>query len=107
MVAEGGKPPPGGSKPPSSNPALNGAGKGATPAAASGFALWLQQLRGQHGKAVQSAAESVRLRMASTKFSMPVDVKVDFLRPTVEAGKNIHQQKFEIHTDTWFCPDDP
>lgn len=70
-----------------------GAGAGAT-----GLVGWWKQVTGQHGAAVRTHANTiaskVRARTQGMKWSMPVDVKVDFLRPTIETVK-------ETLTNVW------
>lgn len=91
MVAEGAKPPPTGSAP---NPAGSAAGKAAGAGAAGGLAAWWRSVTGQGsqassvGQRVSNVAHTVRSRASTMKFTgMPVDVKIDFLRPTLDTIK--------------------
>lgn len=53
--------------------------------AAAGFGAWWQKIsNGQHGEKVQAIAKTVKEKAAKVKWSMPVDVKVDFLQPTIQ-----------------------
>lgn len=69
------------------SPALNGA-SGAGAVGGGGLAAWWRQLASRHGSTVQqhvnNVASTVKVRAHAMKWSMPVDVKVDFLRPTIE-----------------------
>ena len=79
-----------------SNGSSGGAG-GATPpqggvagppvGPAAGITAWWRSFSGKHGQNLKNATASMKTKLQSTKFSMPVDVKVDILRPTVEAVK--------------------
>ena len=80
MVAEGGKPAQGN---------LNGSAKAGGAAAGGGLGAWWRHNTGQDAaKAVHhhvsNVTNSVRQRAQTMKWSMPVDVKVDILRPTIE-----------------------
>ena len=85
MGAEGAKPP---HNPP--HTAASAAGKATPSAAGAGIAGLWQQLTHRGGSAVSSVQQQVA-QVAKTvqqqKWSMPVDVKVDFLRPTFETVK--------------------
>ena len=85
MGPEGAKHPHG----PSHNSA-SAAGKANAPAAGAGLAGLWQQLTNRGGSAVSTVQQQVA-QVAKTvqrqKWSMPVDVKIDFLRPTFETVK--------------------
>ena len=74
MVAEG-------AKPPSSSGGAQGAAGASAAGAGGGLGAWWKNLTSQHGPAIEHHVN----RLKTKKFSMPVDVKIDFLRPTVEA----------------------
>jgi hypothetical protein len=96
MVAEGAKP--------SSN--LNGAAAAVGGAAAGGgggnLGAWWRRVTGQDGNSaakavhhhVSNATKTVRQRASTIKWSMPVDVKVDFLRPTLETMRETMTEVF-------------
>ena len=93
MPADGTNPPPSGGVPPPRNPSSTPHGpppqgpKVAGPPVGPGARLstWWKSFSGQQGKNFSSATAAVKSRLQKAKFAMPVDVKVDFLRPTVEA----------------------
>lgn len=69
-----------------------GAEAGATSAGGGIGAWWRRVTKGEGGQAVtkkiSTVASSVRDRASKMKWSMPVDVKVDFLQPTVQTVKS-------------------
>lgn len=71
--------------------AAGAAGAAAGGGALSGFGQWWNHITNKHVPAVQhhvnNVATHVRSRAQTVKWSMPVDVKVDFLRPTIETVK--------------------
>jgi hypothetical protein len=90
-------PHPGDAPPPVNGAAKSQAAAGAS-AGATGLVGWWKQVTGQHGAAVRTHANTiatkVRARTQGLKWSMPVDVKVDFLRPTIETVR-------ETLTNVW------
>jgi len=69
-----------------------GAEAGAKSAAGGIGAWWRQVTKGEGGQAVtkkiSTVASSVRDKASKMKWSMPVDVKVDFLQPTVQTVRS-------------------
>ena len=56
----------------------------AAPAAATGGSWFSSLMNGPQGKAVAKFSNVVKEKIGKMKMAMPVDVKVDFLKPTME-----------------------
>ena len=90
MVADGGSKPPH-IPPPHGKPSAAAGGAAAGAGAGGSLAAWWQKVTGHAGEIakeaphhVSRAAYTVRSRASGMKWSMPVDVKIDFLRPAIE-----------------------
>jgi hypothetical protein len=98
MVAEGAKPP--GSS--NGSAAAAAAGGAAARGGGGGLGAWWRQVTGQDGHAaakavhhhVSNVTNTVRHKAQTMKWSMPVDVKVDFLRPTLETMRDTMTEAF-------------
>jgi uncharacterized protein YoxC len=88
MVAEGTpKPPVPTLKPGAAAPPAAGGG-----GLLGGIGAWWNSVASQHGPAVEHHVKFVATRAKKLKWGMPINVKVDFLQPTIEAVKDYSQQ---------------
>jgi len=78
-----------GPSPPSNNKGINNPKGVSSAGAGGGLAAWWAQVRSQHGPTVQAHVVNVKAKAKGIKWSMPVDVKVDFVRPMMETIREV------------------
>ncbi len=67
------------------SPASTGGASGPAAAGAAAGGGWFSSfMKGPQGKAVSDFSSMVKDKVGKMKVAMPVDVKVDFLKPTME-----------------------
>lgn len=89
-AAAGGAPGPAG-KGPASSAAATGAGRGA----GAGIGAWWAGLVSSHRPAVERRVKQAVTSIQKAKLAMPVDVKVDFLNPTINTVRQSLQSAWQ------------